>query len=392
MIKKVDKVEIQNQANQNNNPDIQNIKNTDAILINTTDTYSKSKCNVQNSMLTDNDVVILAIETSCDETAAAVIKNGRTVLSNIISSQIALHTLYGGVVPEIASRKHMEQINQVIEMALSDAEVTLDDITAIGVTYGPGLVGALLVGVAEAKAIAYAKKIPLVGVHHIEGHISANYIENPDLEPPFMALVVSGGHTHLVLVKEYGEYEIIGRTRDDAAGEAFDKVARAVGLGYPGGPKIDKLAKEGNPHAIEFPRAQVDGSPYDFSFSGIKSSVLNYINSCEMKNIEIDKADLVASFQNAVIDALVSRAISATKEFGIEKLAIAGGVASNSALRKAIKEQCEENQIQLFSPSPIFCTDNAAMIGAAAYYEYMNGTRHGLDLNAVPNLKLGQRL
>ncbi|SEW36927.1 tRNA (adenosine(37)-N6)-threonylcarbamoyltransferase complex transferase subunit TsaD [[Clostridium] fimetarium] len=383
---------IQNQINQSNEPDNQHIKNTDAILINTTDTYSKSKCNVQNANLTDKDVVILAIETSCDETAAAVIKNGRTVLSNIISSQIALHTLYGGVVPEIASRKHMEQINQVIEMALSEAKLTLDDITSIGVTYGPGLVGALLVGVAEAKAISFAKDIPLVGVHHIEGHISANYIENPDLEPPFMALVVSGGHTHLVLVKEYGEYEIIGRTRDDAAGEAFDKVARAVGLGYPGGPKIDKLAKEGNPHAIEFPRAQVDGSPYDFSFSGIKSSVLNYINTCEMKNIVIDKADLVASFQNAVIDALVSRAISATKEFGIGKLAIAGGVASNSALRKTIKEQCELNGIQLFSPSPIFCTDNAAMIGVAAYYEYMNGIRHGLDLNAIPNLKLGQRV
>jgi len=385
-------MEIQNQTNQNSDSNNQNSNNTDAILTNTSDTYSRSKCNVQNPDLSDNDIVILAIETSCDETAAAVIQNGRTVLSNVISSQIAMHTLYGGVVPEIASRKHMEQINQVIEMALSEAEVTLDDITAIGVTYGPGLVGALLVGVAEAKAIAYAKNIPLVGVHHIEGHISANYIENPDLEPPFMALVVSGGHTHLVLVKEYGEYEIIGRTRDDAAGEAFDKVARAVGLGYPGGPKIDKLAKEGNPHAIEFPRAQVDGFPYDFSFSGIKSSVLNYINTCEMKNIEINKADLVASFQNAVIDALVSRAISATKEYGIGKLAIAGGVASNSALRLSIKEQCEANQIQLFSPSPIFCTDNAAMIGVAAYYEYMNGTRHGLDLNAVPNLKLGQRV
>jgi len=375
-----------------NDPNNENIGNTDAILINSLDTYSKSKCDVPISYFTDNDVIILAIETSCDETAAAVIKNGRTVLSNVISSQIAMHTLFGGVVPEIASRKHMEQINQVIEMALVEAEITLDDITAIGVTYGPGLVGALLVGVAEAKAIAYAKNIPLVGVHHIEGHISANYIENPDLEPPFMALVVSGGHTHLVFVKEYGEYQIIGRTRDDAAGEAFDKVARAVGLGYPGGPKIDQLAKEGNPHAIEFPRAHVDGFPYDFSFSGIKSAVLNYINTCEMKHVEINKADLVASFQNAVIDALVSRAIAATKEFGIGKLAIAGGVASNSALRKEIKEQCEANEIQLFSPSPIFCTDNAAMIGVAAYYEYMNGTRHGLDLNAVPNLKLGQRV
>lgn len=339
----------------------------------------------------EKDIIILAIESSCDETAASVIKNGRTVLSNIISSQIALHTLYGGVVPEIASRKHMEQINQVVEEAMKEAQVTWEDITAIGVTYGPGLVGALLVGVSAAKAIAYARKLPLVGVHHIEGHISANYIENKDLEPPFMCLVVSGGHTHLVLVKEYGQYEIIGRTRDDAAGEAYDKVARAVGLGYPGGPKVDKLAKEGNPHAIEFPRAQVDGAPYDFSFSGLKSAVLNYLNSCEMKKEEINRADLVASFQNAVVESLVSRAISATKEYGLNKLAIAGGVASNSALRSALIEQCEKNGIHFFSPSPIYCTDNAAMIGCAAYYEYLNGTRHGWDLNAVPNLKLGER-
>lgn len=338
------------------------------------------------------DVLILAIESSCDETAAAVVKNGRTILSNVINSQIDIHTLYGGVVPEIASRKHIENINPVIEMALKEANVTLDDITAIGVTYGPGLVGALLVGVAEAKAIAFAKKKPLVGVHHIEGHISANYIEHADLEPPFAALVVSGGHTHLVMVKDYGTYEIIGRTRDDAAGEAFDKVARAVGLGYPGGPKVDKLAKEGNPHAIEFPRAQVDDAPYDFSFSGIKSAVLNYINSCEMKQVEINKADLVASFQNAVIEALVSRAIRLTEEMKIKKLAIAGGVASNSALRAALTQECEKRGIAFYSPSPLLCTDNAAMIGAAAYYEYLNGTRHGYDLNAVPNLKLGERI
>ena len=267
------------------------------------------------------DIFILAIESSCDETAAAVVKNGREVLSNVISSQIALHTLYGGVVPEIASRKHIEKINQVIEEALDQAELTLDDLDAIGVTYGPGLVGALLVGVAEAKAIAYAKKLPLIGVHHIEGHISANYIENKELEPPFICLVVSGGHTHLVCVKDYGTYEILGRTRDDAAGEAFDKVARAIGLGYPGGPKIDKLAKEGNPNAIPFPRAHIEGAEYDFSFSGVKSAVLNYINGCQMKGIEY----------------------------------------------------------------------NAAMIGAAAYYEYLNGTRSGWDLNAVPNLKLGER-
>ena len=338
------------------------------------------------------DTLILAIESSCDETAASVVKNGRTILSNVISSQIALHTLYGGVVPEIASRKHIEKINQVIEQALADADVTLDDLDAIGVTYGPGLVGALLVGVAEAKAIAYAKKLPLVGVHHIEGHVSANYIEHPDLEPPFLCLIVSGGHTHLVIVKDYGEFEILGRTRDDAAGEAFDKVARAIGLGYPGGPKIDKLAKEGNPEAIEFPRAHVDDAPYDFSFSGIKSAVLNYINSANMQGKGINRADVAASFQKAVVDALVSRAVKLAKECGMDKLAIAGGVASNSALRAAVQEECAKNNIRFYSPSPVLCTDNAAMIGAAAYYEYIKGVRHGYDLNAVPNLKLGERI
>lgn len=339
-----------------------------------------------------DDVLILAIESSCDETAAAVVKNGREVLSNVINTQIAIHTEYGGVVPEIASRKHIENINPVIRKALEDAGVTLDDIDAIGVTYGPGLVGALLVGVAEAKAIAFAKNKPLVGVHHIEGHISANYVENKELEPPFVALVVSGGHTHLVNVNDYGEYEIVGRTRDDAAGEAFDKVARAIGLGYPGGPKIDKLAKEGNPDAIEFPRAHVDDAPYDFSFSGIKSAVLNYINSANMQGKEINRADVAASFQKAVVDALVSRAVRLAKECGMDKLAIAGGVASNSALRAAIQEECAKNNISFYSPSPILCTDNAAMIGAAAYYEYIKGVRHGYDLNAVPNLKLGERI
>ena len=327
------------------------------------------------------DVLILAIESSCDETAAAVVKNGREVLSNVINTQIAIHTEYGGVVPEIASRKHIENINPVIRKALEDAGVTLDDIDAIGVTYGPGLVGALLVGVAEAKAIAFAKNKPLVGVHHIEGHISANYVENKELEPPFVALVVSGGHTHLVKVNDYGEYEIVGRTRDDAAGEAFDKVARAIGLGYPGGPKIDKLAKEGNPDAIEFPRAHVDDAPYDFSFSGIKSAVLNYINSANMQGKEINRADVAASFQKAVVDALVSRAVRLAKECGMDKLAIAGGVASNSALRAAIQEDCTKNNISFYSPSPVLCTDNAAMIGAAAYYEYIKGIRHGYDLN-----------
>ncbi len=339
----------------------------------------------------EEQVKILAIESSCDETAAAVVVNGREVKSNVIFSQIDLHKLYGGVVPEIASRKHIEKINQVIEEALETAGETLDSIDAICVTYGPGLVGALLVGVAEAKAIAYAKKKPLVGVHHIEGHICANYIEHKDLEPPFICLVASGGHSHLVKVVDYGKYEIIGRTRDDAAGEAFDKVARAIGLGYPGGPKIDKLSKEGNPKAIKFPRAKVEGAPNDFSFSGLKSAVLNYLNKCQMKGEEVNKADVAASFQEAVVDVLSDHAVLAAKECGMKKVAIAGGVASNGALRKKMQEKCEKNGLEFYYPSPIYCTDNAAMIGAAGYYEYKNGVRHGLDLNAIPNLKIGQR-
>ena len=342
-------------------------------------------------MSSKEEVKILAIESSCDETAAAVVVNGREVRSNVISSQIALHTLYGGVVPEIASRKHIEKINQVITQALEDADTTLEEIDAIGVTYGPGLVGALLVGVAEAKAIAYAAKKPLVGVHHIEGHICANYIENKELEPPFLCLVASGGHTHLVKVADYGKYEIIGRTRDDAAGEAFDKVARAIGLGYPGGPKIDKLAKEGNPHAIGFPRAHMEDAPYDFSFSGVKSAVLNHLNKCRMTGEPIVEADIAASFQQAVVDVLVDNAIRAAKDYHMDRLAIAGGVASNGALRAAMEAACEKEGIRFYRPSPIFCTDNAAMIGVAAYYEYQKGTRHGWDLNAVPNLKLGER-
>lgn len=335
--------------------------------------------------------LILAIESSCDETAAAVIEDGLNVKSNIIYSQIELHKLYGGVVPEIASRKHIEKVNQVIRQALDEAGVTLDEIDAIAVTYGPGLVGALLVGVGVAKAISYARKIPLIGVHHIEGHISANYIENPLLKPPFMCLVASGGHSHLVHVKDFGEYEIVGMTRDDAAGEAFDKVARSLGLGYPGGPKIDKLSQLGNPNAILFPRANVEGAPYDFSFSGLKSAVLNYLNSCEMKKKEINKADVAASFQKAVIDALTEKAVKATKKRGLNTLALAGGVAANTALRENMKAVCSENNICFYHPSNIFCTDNAAMIGVAGYYEFIKGYRSGLDLNAVPNLKIGQR-
>ncbi len=333
---------------------------------------------------------VLAIESSCDETAAAVVVNGREVLSNVISSQIDIHKLYGGVVPEIASRKHIEKINQVIQEALEESDKTMEDIDAVCVTYGPGLVGALLVGVGAAKALAYATHKPLVGVHHIEGHISANFIENKDLEPPFLCLVASGGHSHLVIVKEYGEYEILGRTRDDAAGEAFDKVARAIGLGYPGGPKIDKLAKEGDPDAIEFPKASIDGAPYDFSFSGVKSAVLNYINGCKMKRVPYNEADIAASFQKAVVGVLVDHTMKAAKDYGIKKVAIAGGVACNSALRQAMEDACQKRGYKFYRPSPILCTDNAAMIGAAGYYEYKKGVRHGWDLNAVPGLKLGE--
>ncbi|MCI9538821.1 MAG: tRNA (adenosine(37)-N6)-threonylcarbamoyltransferase complex transferase subunit TsaD [Eubacterium sp.] len=339
--------------------------------------------------MVSQDIRLLAVESSCDETAAAVVLNGREVLSNVIASQIDLHKLYGGVVPEIASRKHIENINQVIEQALKEAELTIRDVDGICVTYGPGLVGALLVGVGTAKAISYAAGKPLIGVHHIEGHISANYICHKELEPPFLCLVVSGGHSHLVIVKDYGTYEIIGRTRDDAAGEAFDKVARSIGLGYPGGPKIDDLSVRGDPKAIKFPRASVEGAPYDFSFSGVKSAVLNYINGCKMKGLEYSQADIAASFQEAVTDVLVAHTMLAAENYGIHKVAMAGGVACNKGLRRKMEEQCAHRKYQLYYPEPVYCTDNATMIGAAGYYEYINGRRDGWDLNAVPGLKLG---
>lgn len=335
-----------------------------------------------------SDLLVLGIESSCDETAAAVVKNGREVMSNVISSQIALHTLYGGVVPELASRKHMEKINQVIEEALSQAGVTLADIDVIGVTSGPGLVGALLVGVAEAKAVAYAAGKPLVGVNHIEGHVCANFLEHPDLEPPFLCLIVSGGHTHLAVMEDYGVFRVLGRTRDDAAGEAFDKVARAIGLGYPGGPKIDRAAREGNAHAYEFPHARVTDHPYDFSFSGLKSAVLNELNRAKMMGEEIVQADVAASFQRVVVEVLTDRAMAAADELGTDRLVLAGGVASNSALRASMEEACEKAGRRLYVPSPVFCTDNAAMIGSAAYYQYLRGNVSGWDLNAVPNLRL----
>ena len=335
--------------------------------------------------------ITLGIESSCDETSIAVVADGRRILSNVISSQIAIHTKFGGVVPEIASRHHLQNINAVLQQALDEAGISLHDVDLIGVTNGPGLIGAVVIGVATAKALSLASGIPLVGVNHMHGHVSANYLQYEDLEPPFLCEIISGGHTHLVIVKDYGSFEILGRTRDDAAGEAFDKVARAIGLGYPGGPKIDKLAKEGNPHAIDFPRAHMEDAPYDFSFSGVKSAVLNHLNKCRMTGEPIVEADIAASFQQAVVDVLVDNAIRAAKDYHMDRLAIAGGVASNGALRAAMEAACEKEGIRFYRPSPIFCTDNAAMIGVAAYYEYQKGTRHGWDLNAVPNLKLGER-
>lgn len=337
------------------------------------------------------DIITLAIETSCDETSVSVLKNGRTVLSNIIASQIEQHKKFGGVVPEVASRKHIESINGVIEEALREANITFNEITHIGVTYGPGLVGALLVGLSAAKAIALARELPLNGVNHIEGHIYANFIQHPELEPPFIALIVSGGHTHLVYMKDYGSYEILGRTRDDASGEAFDKVARALGLNYPGGPEIDRLAKLGNPQAIKFPKAYLEDGSYDFSFSGLKSAVLNYLNSQRMKGNDIQQADVAASFQQAVIEILTEKTIACSLEKGMEQIVLAGGVAANSGLRAMLKEACNANAMNLYYPEIKLCTDNAAMIGCVAYYDYISGHRSTLELNAIPNLKIGQR-
>ncbi len=340
------------------------------------------------SGMKDRGIYILGIESSCDETAASVVKNGREILSNVIYSQISTHTLYGGVVPEIASRKHIEKIVPVVEEALHQAGAGKEDLSAIGVTYGPGLVGPLLVGVSFAKAYAWASGIPLVGVNHIEGHIYANFLENKELEPPFLCLIVSGGHTHLVYMTDYGKYEILGRTMDDAAGESYDKVARAIGLGYPGGPKIDREAEEGDPESISFPRAKVADNEYAFSFSGLKSSVLNYLNSCRMNGIEVNRADVAASFQAAVVDVLAENAMKAADGLEVKKFALAGGVASNSALRKRMLEECKKRGIDFYVPSPILCTDNGAMIASAAYYGFIAGRRSELDLNAVPNLRL----
>ena len=338
-----------------------------------------------------DNVLILAIESSCDETSAAVVKNGREVLSNIIASQIETHKLFGGVVPEIASRQHILAIDGVVSQALEQAKVTFDDITAIAVTYGPGLVGALLVGLSHAKALAFALGKPLIPVHHIEGHIAANYIQDISWKPPFVCLVVSGGHTHLVYIRDYDDFEILGRTRDDAAGEAYDKVARVLDLPYPGGPRIDKLSDEGDPFAIDFPRVTLESDTYDFSFSGLKSAVLNYMNKAKMKGEPVNNADVAASFQQAVVEVLVQKAVKACKEYGSDKLALAGGVSANRHLRAAMQAACDENGIKMCVPALVLCTDNAAMIGSAGYYEYIKGKRADMSLNAYPGLKLGER-
>ena len=338
-------------------------------------------------------VVILGIESSCDDTSAAILKDG-VVLSNVIASQ-KVHEAYGGVVPELASRAHQQNIIPVVAQALKQAGISENEVNAVAFTRGPGLLGSLLVGTSFAKGFAIAKQIPMIEVNHLQAHILANFIKEPGVEfrhPkfPFLTLLVSGGNSQIIIVRDYLDMEVIGQTIDDAAGEAYDKVARAIGLGYPGGPKIDRIAKEGNPDAIQFPKAHMD-SEYDFSFSGLKSSVLNYINGCKMKGESYNPADIAASFQKAVVEVLVENSMHAVEKYGMNKFAIAGGVASNSALRQAMQEACEKRGVKFYHPSPIFCTDNAAMIGVAAYYEYLAGTRHGLDLNAVPNLKLGER-
>lgn len=335
-----------------------------------------------------NQQITLAFETSCDETSVALVRDGREILSNVISSQIKIHEAFGGVVPEIASRHHLANINWVYDKAMRDAGLTLKDVDLIGVTKGPGLVGALLIGIATAKAMAFAAGKPLVGVHHIEGHISANYIEHKELEPPLLSLVVSGGHTHLILVKDYGRYEVLGRTRDDAAGEAFDKVARVLGLGYPGGPKIDQVARKGNPSNIEFKRVMLERDSLDFSFSGLKTGVLNYINTQKQKGEEILIEDVAAGFQQAVVDVLVEKSMVAAARTHMDKLVLAGGVAANSRLRSALDQACRKAGIALYCPSLAMCTDNAAMIGCAAYYKQKAGLKDDLSMDASPALEL----
>lgn len=334
------------------------------------------------------DFYTLAIETSCDDSSVAILKNEREILTNLISSQIDIHALFGGVVPEIASRKHLEAINPLIDKAMDDAGITYSDLDLITVTKGPGLIGSLLVGISAAKALALATGLPLVGANHMKGHICANYLSNKDLKPPFVCLVVSGGHTYLCKINDYNDIEVVGSTRDDAAGESFDKVARKIGLGYPGGPKIDKLAKEGNPQAIDFPRVMLEKGSYDFSFSGLKTAVLNYAHNLEQKGEEINKANLAASFQDAVVDVLVEKSLMLLEETGYKQFAISGGVAANSRLRARMGEELEKRDIKFYYPETILCTDNAAMIAMAGYLDYMDGVRDDTFMKVYPNLDL----
>ena len=334
------------------------------------------------------DIYILGIESSCDETAAAVVKNGREVLSNIISSQVPIHGKFGGVVPEIASRKHIENVLPVIDEALQQAKVDIKEIDGIAVTYGPGLVGALLVGLSAGKALAFALDKPLLGVNHLEGHVFANFLVDEELEPPFMALVVSGGHTALMKVKDYNNFELLGQTRDDAAGEAFDKIARVMGLQYPGGPEIELLAKGGNPTAIDFPRALLDKS-YDFSFSGLKSSVINYLHTEKQSGREVNRADVAASFQAAIVDVLVKKSVHAMEASGLKKIVLAGGVSANKTLQAELGAAVEAIGVKLVHPKPVLCTDNAVMIACRGYYKFLNNEFSSMDLNADPALKLG---
>ncbi|HEX3016160.1 MAG TPA: tRNA (adenosine(37)-N6)-threonylcarbamoyltransferase complex transferase subunit TsaD [Desulfobacteria bacterium] len=334
------------------------------------------------------DKIILGIETSCDETAAAVLVNGRSVLANVVSSQIPVHQKFGGVVPEIASRHHLENLPLVVDQALREAGLTFADLSAIAVTHGPGLVGALLVGLSGAKAMAAAQGLPLIGVNHLEGHIYANFLVKPDLEFPLLCLLVSGGHTHLLILRAHGKYSVLGQTRDDAAGEAFDKVARAMGLGYPGGPRIQEVSEGGNPSAIDLPRAWLEHDSLDFSFSGMKTAVLNYLNRAAQRGEEVNKQDLAASFQQAVIDVLVGKAIKAAKLNGVDTVVLAGGVAANRALRLKLQAACAEAGKQLFVPPVELCTDNAAMIACAGYYKYLRGEVAAWDLNAIPGMSL----
>ncbi|MFZ7120572.1 MAG: tRNA (adenosine(37)-N6)-threonylcarbamoyltransferase complex transferase subunit TsaD [Eubacteriaceae bacterium] len=338
--------------------------------------------------MSDKDIVILGIETSCDETSAALVINGRKLRSNIIYSQIKIHQPFGGVVPEVASRNHVKKIDMIVKKALDESNINLNEIDGVAVTYGPGLVGSLLVGLSYAKAISYCIKKPLIGINHIEGHICANYINNYDIKPPFLSLVASGGHTNLILVKDYGVYEVLGQTRDDAAGEAFDKISRSLGFGYPGGPAIDKASKLGDPGFVNFPRAFLEDESYDFSFSGLKSSVLNYLNSCKMKGIEIEKENVAASFQKAVVEVLAIKAVNAAVKYDMKTICISGGVARNSSLRETLSILTKEKEILLHFPEPDLCSDNAAMIASAGYYKYENNEFSNYDLNAVSNLKI----